>query len=121
MTFETLDGEQPLRSGDAVRFPPGEFQSGKNDGDRTATVLGIGAPRDTDALRVPVACGSCGHDRTEPRVRDGETLLGCPHCGHESVVRCPACGSDDVRAELDSDGGEPVSVCLECGNSWAAR
>lgn len=121
MTFETLDGEHVLRSGNPVRFAPGEFQSGKNDGDASAAVLAIRAPRETDALRVPVSCGSCGHDRTEPRVRDGETLLGCLHCGHESVVECPECGSDDIRAELDSDGEGPVSVCLECGNSWAAR
>ncbi|NLV11100.1 cupin domain-containing protein [Halomicrobium mukohataei] len=121
MTFETLDGECTLRTGEAVRFAPGEFQSGKNDGDATATVLAIGTPRDTGALRVPVACCSCGNDRTEPRVRGGETVLACPACGHESVVECPECGSGDVRAELGQGGAEPVSVCQECGNSWAAR
>jgi len=115
ITFETLDGAHTLAAGEVVRFAPGEFQSGKNAGEATASVLAIGAPRDTDALRVPVRCGSCDHEQMEPRVRDGETLLGCLNCGHESVVECPECGSDDVRAELDSDGQAAVSACLNCG------
>lgn len=119
MTFETLDGEYTVGAGEIVRFGPGEFQSGKNDADTIASVLAIGVPRDGTAIRVPIGCSSCGHDRTEPRVEDAGPRLVCPECGHESTVECPDCGSDDVRAELVA--GDPMSVCQDCGNVWTVR
>lgn len=118
-TFETLDGEHAIDAGEIVRFAPGEFQSGKSE--TTATVLALGAPRDSDEVRVPVQCEACGYDRTEPTVEGGESALVCPECGHESAVECPACGGQNVRAELSRSDHSPVSVCFDCGAEWDAR
>lgn len=121
-TFETLAQENDVGSevtvaaGEAIRFAPGEFQSGKNNSDGEVALYALGAPRGTEDWRVPVACPECGHGDTRPTIaEDGETpVLLCPDCGTESVVECSECGSDNMRAILGEDG-EPVSICLDCG------
>ena len=61
-TFETLDSEVTDKAGDATRFAPGEFQSGKNDSDDEVVAFALGAPRDTEDVRISQECPECGHD-----------------------------------------------------------
>ena len=44
-TFETMDGEVDVGAGEAIRFAPGEFQSGKNDSDGEIVAFALGARR----------------------------------------------------------------------------
>jgi uncharacterized cupin superfamily protein len=83
--FETPDGEVPVGAGEAVRFAPGEFQSGYNDGDGELLAFAMGGPRDSEDVRVLQECPDCGNDnmRALPNEdRDGFTLA-CPECGTE--------------------------------------
>jgi mannose-6-phosphate isomerase-like protein (cupin superfamily) len=117
-TFETLDGEVTASSGTAVRFAPGEYQSGRNDGEADLVALAIGAPRDSDDTRIPFACQACGFDGLRLDA-DGDGLrFRCPDCGVERTpAPCPACGSDDLRSTL-GDREEPVAACLACGATY---
>lgn len=111
-TFETLDGTVDVAGGAVIRFAPGEFQSGKNGGDEPVELLALGAPRETEDVRVPVACQDCGHDDLRLD-EDGATFV-CPDCGAERVPEpCPDCGSE-LRMTLD-DASEPVAACADCG------
>ncbi|SFB79320.1 Mannose-6-phosphate isomerase, cupin superfamily [Halobiforma haloterrestris] len=77
---------------EAIRFAPGEFQTGGNDADDERLVaLGLGAPRESgDVLvdRIPVldegsvTCPDCGHEH----LRIGEDGLVCPECGATTTV-----------------------------------
>ncbi len=51
-TFETREEEVIVGASEAIRFSPGEFQSGRNDGDRRLEAIAIGAPRDSDDVRI---------------------------------------------------------------------
>jgi hypothetical protein len=111
-TFETrADGdpasaerEVAVGAGEAVRFAPGEFQSGGNEvseprsdgsedersessgGDGTVVAFALGAPRETEDIRIAripgfgeVACPGCG--REDMRIpRGDESGLVCPEC-----------------------------------------
>lgn len=117
-TFETLDGEVTAGSDTAVRFAPGEYQSGRNDAEVDLVALALGAPRDTDDTRIPFACPVCGLFGL--RLEAGGDGLGfrCPDCGVERTpAPCPACGSDDLRTTLD-DRDEPVVACRACGATY---
>ncbi|WP_123537382.1 cupin domain-containing protein [Halosimplex salinum] len=126
-TFETLperDGpvDRPrtgrvvtVESGEAIRFAPGEYQSGHNRSDGDLVALAIGAPRDSEDVRVPVACPDC--ERADFALdTGGETLsFVCPDCGAERVpAPCPDCGADAMTLGLD-DENEVVAACDECG------
>ena len=80
LAFETEAGEVVVHEGEAVRFAPGEFQSGKNDSDDDVVLFAVGAPRETTDIRVPKECPECGHG--EMRVVAGEDgdSLECPNC-----------------------------------------
>ncbi|ELZ01482.1 hypothetical protein C482_06899 [Natrialba chahannaoensis JCM 10990] len=74
---------------EAIRFAPGEFQSGRNDGDERVVALALGAPRDSDDVRITripvlndrdVSCPDCDHDHLRIG-REGEAELVCPECG----------------------------------------
>lgn len=119
LTFETLDGEITVDAGESVRFGPGEFQSGKNGADTAATVLALGAPRDTDDLRFPVACPECGHSEHRLAATESSGVLVCPECGTESTPECPECDGKNLRAVLDDDD-TPISRCQDCGTEWTA-
>jgi uncharacterized cupin superfamily protein len=82
LTFETEADEVVVDEGEAVRFAPGEFQSGKNDSEDEVILLAIGAPRETTDVRVPKACPQCDHD--DMRVVAGEEgdNLQCPNCDY---------------------------------------
>ena len=114
-TFETLDGEVTVGEREAIRFSPGEFQSGKNNADRELVVVAIGGPRDTEDIRIPVACPDCEHDTLRFQTRDDELTFVCPDCDAEHVPRnCPECGSPDLHITLD-ETTHTVVVCQGCG------
>ncbi len=85
-TFETLDGEFTVREREAIRFAPGEYQSGRNDHDRDAVLLALGAPRETTDIRIPLECPDCGHGNLRLDTNDGLTF-DCPGCGSDHVPR----------------------------------
>lgn len=114
-TFETLDGEVTVREREAIRFSPGEFQSGKNNSERDLIAVAMGAPRDTEDIRIPAACPDCEHDTLRFQMRDDELTFVCPDCNAEHVPRdCPACGNPDLRVTLD-ETTHTVVVCQGCG------
>ncbi|MFB6228489.1 MAG: cupin domain-containing protein [Halobacteriales archaeon] len=82
-TFETMDGEVTVGEGEAIRFAPGEFQSGKNDSDEDVVAFAMGAPRDSEDVRVPQDCPECGHDNMRAIPGDDGFDLQCPECGAE--------------------------------------
>jgi len=110
-------GELVVEAGEAVRFAPGEFQSGRNGGDDELDVLALGAPRDTEDVRVPVACSECGH--SDLRLETGEELtFVCPECDSERVPRpCPDCGHEILQVTLDDADGV-VTACQDCGSTF---
>lgn len=118
-TFETLAaGEVTVGPRSAVRFAPGEYQSGRNDGDVDLVVLALGAPRDTDDVRVPVPCPDCGFDGLRLETGGDGLTFGCPDCGaSHQPAPCPACGDEALRTTLD-EANEPVVVCDGCGATY---
>ena len=118
--FETLDGRIRVGEGEAVRFPSGEFQSCRNSTEDEATVLALGAPPESDDLRVPVGCGECDSDEHRLTFPDGEEVLVCPNCGAETRPECPACGGAELRVVL-GENDDPVERCLDCGATTPAR
>lgn len=125
-TFETYaprdDANRPDRgrevtvgAGEAVRFAPGEFQSGRNDGDGDLVAFAMGAPRDGGDVRLPLECPDCGRADVRLETDEGGPTFVCPDCEAERVPRaCPACGHDDLRVVL-GEGSRPVVACRGCG------
>ncbi len=88
VTFDRPDGSVTVSEDEAVRFAPGEFQTGYNDTDDQTRVLALGAPRDSEDVRVPRGCPECGQEnvRVVPS-EDGEGFDGvCPECGTEVTL-----------------------------------
>lgn len=114
-TFETLSGTVTVGAGEAVRFAPGEFQSGYNAGETDLVALVLGAPRESDDVRIPFACPDCAATELRVVTTEGGVAFECPECDAEHVPSdCPDCGGDDLRATLGSDG-DPVAGCRDCG------
>lgn len=100
VTFEVgrdADGAEPvaITEDGAVRFAPGEFQSGyvPADADERAVVLALGAPREpgeTRVSRIPVL---------------------------DHNVSCPDCGRGDLRFAREGDDTDDDLVCPDCGGS----
>lgn len=91
VTFRVGTGDEAvtLGPGEAVRFAPGEVQHGYNDGDGTARVLALGAPRDSEAIRSPGPCPACGADvaLAVEVYDDGSGLeVDCPDCGETTAL-----------------------------------
>jgi uncharacterized cupin superfamily protein len=120
VAFETLDGRVRATDGEAVRFPPGEFQSCHTAAGAEAVVLALGAPHDSGDLRVPVPCPDCDADQHRLQLEDGEEQLVCSGCGAETPPNCPACGGGNLRVVLDATDA-PVKRCRDCGATRAAR
>lgn len=79
---------------EAIRFAPGEFQSGANESDGEVVALALGAPRDGEDVRISripvlgdrnVECPDCGHDHMRLSSKP-DTELECPECGGELRV-----------------------------------
>ncbi len=86
-TFETEDGPVEVGGGEAVRFAPGEWQRGVNEGDERVVALALGAPADSGETEILRDCGDCG-ERTAQSVEpvdDGAALVTvCEDCGAET-------------------------------------
>lgn len=82
-TFRTRDDETTVESGEIVRFEPGEYQSGKNEGEQRVRAIALGAPQDAGETRVAVPCHECGADYHMTEVGDDEISLSCPDCGND--------------------------------------
>lgn len=111
------EGTESVAAGEAIRFAPGEFQSGRNGSDRDCVALAIGAPRDSEDVRIPVACPECGHENV--RLETGREMLTfvCPDCGGERIPKaCPECACDDLRVTLGEI--KPIVVCQGCGGEF---
>ncbi|PSQ43395.1 cupin domain-containing protein [Halobacteriales archaeon SW_7_68_16] len=84
VTFETRDGTTTVGADELVRFGPGEYQHGHNDGGERARVLAIGAPRDPGETEVLRSCPDCD-DRTPHEIElaeDGDHVRSvCTICG----------------------------------------
>ena len=82
-TFEALDDEITVGAGEAIRFAPGEYQSGYNDGDGQLLAFALGAPRDSEDVRIPRECPDCGNDNMRAVPGEEGFDLACPECGAE--------------------------------------
>ena len=88
-TFETADGDVDVAADEAIRFAPGEWQLGRNDGDETLVLLGLGAPADSGGADMRRECPDCG-ERTPNRIESAED-------GQAVVTVCEACGAETGR------------------------
>jgi uncharacterized cupin superfamily protein len=114
-TYETMDGEVVVRAGETIRFSPGEFQSGKNESDSELVVFAMGAPLDTEDIRIPVECPECGQDDMRLVVHEDGSAFVCPDCSAERIPQgCPECGRDEMRVVLNEET-KPIVACPECG------
>jgi len=82
-TFELPDETVTVGEREAIRFAPGEFQRGSNESDSDLTALALGAPRDSEDVRVPQPCPEGDSDDMRIRFGEGEMTLVCPECGTE--------------------------------------
>jgi uncharacterized cupin superfamily protein len=90
VTFETGDPDDDpetvaVAAGEAVRFAPGEFQRGVNEGEERVVALALGAPQETGETTITRVCPDCG-ERTEATIEmtDDRDAL---------VTRCVECGT----------------------------
>lgn len=87
ITFETEAGDREVTAGQVVRFGPGEYQRGFNDGDERAVVLAVGAPKEAGDTEILRACPAC--DRRSPHSLSmaedqSAVLVTCEECGTET-------------------------------------
>lgn len=115
-TFETLQaGVVTVEAEAAIRFTPGDYQSGRNDGMVELELVAIGAPKQTADTRIPFRCPNCGVRGLRLDAAGDELVFRCPECATvHRPAPCPACDADDLRTTLDS-AGEPVAACRNCG------
>ncbi len=86
-TFDTEEGEVKVGSGESIRFAPGEFQHGYNDGDERVEALAIGAPpgmNDTETVFRCPGCGETTHHGVELDEDEGVVETECLECGAET-------------------------------------
>lgn len=116
-TFETLDGELTVEAGHAIRFAPGEFQSGRNDAEEALVALAIGAPPDSEDVRIPVDCPDCNNDQMRFEIDQQGATFVCPDCGVKHVPQdCPDCGHE-LRVTLGEETRTKV-VCENCDSEF---
>ncbi|WP_247731557.1 cupin domain-containing protein [Halovivax limisalsi] len=117
-TFETLDGAVVVGADEAVRFAPGEYQAGRNDGDAPLSVLALGAPRETVDVRIPIACPSCRGDDLRLDFAGDSLAFECTECGGNwDPAACPTCSSEDLRVVL-GESDDPVVACQNCESTF---
>ena len=84
VTFHLVDGEMQVRAGDLVRFAPGEYQRGVNEGDDRVVALAMGAPQDpgeTDIRRECPECEELTSQELELADDKSEIRSRCAECG----------------------------------------
>ena len=115
--FETMGGNVTISAGEAIRFEPGEFQSGKNVSDNDLVAVAIGAPRDSEDVRIPLGCPDCGNTNLRLVTGEDRDPLVCPDCGVEHLPRgCPNC-NHDLHVTCGK-GDETVVVCPNCDTEF---
>ncbi len=90
-TFETADGLVEVASGEIVRFAPGDFQIGGNQGEERLTAITLGAPKDSSELEYLLDCDTCG-ERTKQQAEREDTGLS---------IRCKTCGEIAHRVSFE--------------------
>ena len=84
-TFETEEGSVAVEAGEAIRFAPGEYQRGVNEGDARVVALGIGAPAELGDSEMLRECPECGERTPNELVRTDDGLATvCEECGAET-------------------------------------
>ncbi len=117
--FETLEGKVEVDSGGAVRFAPGEFQSGRNAGETPLEILAIGAPRDSEDVRLPLACPACDNPNVRVDASGDAPVFTCPDCGDQRVpAPCPECGAEAFEVTV-GESDRPVVACRDCGSQFS--
>ncbi|WP_436923891.1 cupin domain-containing protein [Halosimplex amylolyticum] len=107
--------EITVEAGEAIRFAPGEYQSGYNAGESDLVAFAIGAPRESTDVRVPVRCPECASVDLRLDTSGDALSFVCPDCGAERVpAPCPDCGANAMTFTLD-DEERVVSACEGCG------
>ncbi len=81
-TFETPADTHEVGPDEVIRFAPGEYQEGKNEGDDRIRALAFGAPREMGETRAKLPCRECGADYHETEVHEDGVTLTCPDCGN---------------------------------------
>ncbi|MDZ7745234.1 MAG: cupin domain-containing protein [Halobacteriales archaeon] len=72
-----------VEADEAIRFAPGEYQTSENTGDGEATAIALGAPRDSEDVRLPQPCPEGDSDNMQMQFGDDGMVLVCPECGTE--------------------------------------
>jgi uncharacterized cupin superfamily protein len=98
VAVETEEGTVRAESGDAVFVAPGEKNRAHNDGEETARVLAVGAPKDRDGAEIAEECPACG----EVSGRTYETIETAE--GEVYVLSCAECGAEVRRFGAGPDG-----------------
>ncbi|WP_458188916.1 cupin domain-containing protein [Haladaptatus sp. NG-WS-4] len=87
VTFETEEGNITVGAGEVVRFAPGEFQQGVNEGDERVVALALGAPQKSEVVEMRRECSDCG-ERTPNTIEMAESkdalLTRCLECGAQT-------------------------------------
>lgn len=85
-TFETREGDVEVAENELVRFGPGEFQRGWNEGDDRLELLAMGAPQDSGDTEILRDCETCGEvSRMTLELTDDHdaVLVRCLECETE--------------------------------------
>jgi mannose-6-phosphate isomerase-like protein (cupin superfamily) len=86
-TFEIEGGSISVETGEVIRFPPGEYQRGTNEGDERVIALALGAPLEYGEQEKLRECSPCD-ERTPHRITSvagGDTRATiCKNCGTET-------------------------------------
>ena len=90
-TFETETDSIDVHAGEVVRFAPGEFQIGRNEGDEHVRAIALGAPRETMEIEYLRECPTCDERTVQPLAPFRETGA--------FVVTCATCGTETIREE----------------------
>ena len=74
-------------AGEAIRFAPGEYQQGHNEGPERVVALAFGAPRDAGETDIRRECGPCeSYTSQEIELTDDREafVTTCGECGTET-------------------------------------
>jgi uncharacterized cupin superfamily protein len=83
--------EVMVETGELIRFEPGEFQAGYNEGDGTLRGWALGAPKakhDWDQIETVVDCRECGEETPHglELTDEGRFRMTCVDCGTSFTV-----------------------------------
>lgn len=72
--------------GEVVRFAPGEYQTGANEGGKPVEAAALGASKGSEGVRVPGPCGDCGAASLQLDFGPGQNSMRCLDYGTETDV-----------------------------------